>query len=238
MLLRQTEARKVLKPLRQLFKFKEGCPDMLWVSTCMHTCHASHCPPVCHVCTCDGRRECQALRGPWQIAEQAMYPLILPTNRRTSGTSHPGKHGRAGAMFKITAGAKQGDCEQTLSILWDDAIAVPSPSKTPGRDALIARSLIRLLTGLARPSSIARKRPVTNDICLKRCFPLHNTCDCDTCKQRQDTYKGGSIGCSVLANCDAVNVHAEMEEGQGQHAPGAGAAVQPGAGPPGSCGKG
>ncbi|CAL5220264.1 g2245 [Coccomyxa viridis] len=81
MLLRQTEARKVLKPLRQLFKFKEGCPDMLWA-----LCSRSQLAPSKEI------------------------------------------------------------AKQTLSILWDDAIAVASPSKTPGRDALIARSLIRLLT--------------------------------------------------------------------------------------------
>lgn len=39
--------------------------------------------------------------------------------------------------------------KQALSMLWKDVITVQSPSTRPGHDAIIARNLIKVVTGLS-----------------------------------------------------------------------------------------
>ena len=38
--------------------------------------------------------------------------------------------------------------KKALAMLWEDAIAVQSPSERPGHDAIIARNLIKVMEGL------------------------------------------------------------------------------------------
>ena len=50
-------------------------------------------------------------------------------------------------MQELSEAQKMQVAKHALEMLWNDAIAVKSPSRDPGRDAFIIRNLIEVVTG-------------------------------------------------------------------------------------------